>query len=66
MSSAPNQVDSNEIGAFDLDDIDDEGALIVSAGDDDEVKAVKRLGTRKIARTDTKLLEKILVKKAAA
>lgn len=50
---------ANEIGAFDLDDIDDKGALIVPSEDDDDddepTKAIRKKIIRPAAKAATKL-----------
>lgn len=55
---------ANEIGAFDLDDIDDRGALIVPA-DDDEDDEDNKPEKKKVIRRFAKPLVKAPVKKAA-
>jgi hypothetical protein len=45
---------ANEIGAFDLDDIDDKGALIIPMDDDDESKQEKKPTKKTIRRPPAK------------
>ena len=56
---------ANEIGAFDLDDIDDGGALIIP-GDDDEEDEAKNSVKKNVIRSVAKSQAKAPVKKAAA
>ncbi|TWB00739.1 hypothetical protein [Gluconacetobacter diazotrophicus] len=57
---------ANEIGAFDLDDIDDKGALIVQADDNDDEEEEKKPVKKKIIRPGAKSQAKAMGKTKVA